>query len=73
MDSYIYFMVSKSSTSATLNTMYAYGDYSHAVKNTSSSNSNYYSINKGGLNLYSSIIESYDEVPVTKATWTGTW
>ena len=73
MDSYIYFMVSKSSSSATLNTMYAYGDYSHAVKNTSSSNSNYYSINKGGLNLYSSIIESYDEVPVTKATWTGTW
>ena len=72
MDSYIYFMVSKSS-SETINTMYAYGDYSHAVRNTSSSNSNYYSINSGGLNLYSSIIESYDEVPVTKATWTGSW
>lgn len=73
MDSYIYFTVGKSSTSATLNTLYAYGDYSHAVKNTSSSNSSYYSINKNGLILGSSIIESYDEVPVTKATWTGTW
>ena len=73
MDSYLYFMVDKTSSSTTLNTMYAYGDYSHAVENTSSSNSNKYSINKGGLNLYSSIIESYDEVPITKATWTGTW
>lgn len=72
MNSYIYFMVSKSSN-ATLNSMYAYGDYSHAVKNTSSSNSNYYSINKMGLNLYSSIVDDYDEIPVAKATWTGTW
>ncbi len=73
MDSYIYFTIGKSSTSTTLNTLYAYGDYSHAVKTTSSSNSSYYSINKNGLILGSSIIESYDEVPITKATWTGLW
>lgn len=73
MDSYIYFMVDKTSSSTTLNTMYAYGDYSHAIENTSSSNTSYYSISKGGLNLYSSIINSYDAVPVTKAEWTGTW
>ena len=72
MNSYIYFMVSKTSND-TLKSMYAYGDYAHAVKNTSSSNSSYYTINKTGLNLYSSIVDKYDEIPVAKATWTGTW
>lgn len=73
MNSYLYFMIDKTSSSTTLTTMYAYGDYSHAVKSTNSSNSNYYSINKGGINLYSSIINSYDEVPTSEAIWTGTW
>lgn len=73
MDSYLYFMIDKTSSSTTINKMYAYGDYSHAIENTSSSNTNYYSISNGGLNLYSSIINSYDAVPVTKAEWTGTW
>lgn len=72
MNSYIYFMVGKTSNN-TLNSMYAYGDYAHAVKNTSSSNSSYYTINKTGLSLYSSIVDKYDEIPVAKATWTGTW
>lgn len=72
MDSYLYFMVGKSSSN-TLTQMYAYGDYAHAVKSTSSSNTNYFTINNSGLNLYSNIIDSYDEIPLAKTTWTGTW
>lgn len=73
LNSYLYFMVDKSSSSTTISKMYAYGDYSHATEKTNSSNVNYYNINNGGINLYASIIDSYDAIPITKAIWEGTW
>lgn len=72
MSSYIYFTIDKSS-STTISELYAYGDYSHATTTTYSSYSSKYTINKAGINLDSSIINSYDAIPVSKASWIGSW
>lgn len=49
-------------TSATLNGLDAYGDYSHATTTVSSSESQNYSIGVGGINLNSSISGKYDSI-----------
>ena len=72
MESYLYFTVDKVH-SGTLNSLYAYGDYSHATSSVSSSNSSNYSINQNGINLFSTIYYNYDAIPVARAHWTGTW
>ena len=72
LSSYLYFDVSKNTTS-TITQLNAYGDYSHATKNISKSNSNNHSINRGGILLDSSISDYYDSIATAKAIWTGSW
>ena len=72
LNSYLYFDVSKNTTS-TITQLNAYGDYSHATSNISKSNANNHSINRGGISLDSSISNYYDNMTTAKATWTGSW
>lgn len=72
LSSYLYFDVSKNTTS-TITQLNAYGDYSHATKSISKSNANNHSINRGGISLDSSISDYYDSMNTSKAVWTGSW
>lgn len=72
LESYLYFDVVKSS-SGTLKTLYAYGDYAHAITTVNSSKSKNFSINSSGIVLGDTIKSKYDEIQVAKANWTGTW
>lgn len=72
LSSYLYFDVSKNTTS-TITQLNAYGDYSHATKNISKSNANNHSINRGGIALDNSISDYYDSMTTSKAVWTGSW
>lgn len=72
LSSYMYFTIDKKNTS-TISQLYAYGDYSHATSAISSDNAKNYSITRAGIILNSSILNYYDAIPVTKATWTGSW
>ena len=72
LSSYLYFDVSKNTTS-TITQLNAYGDYSHATKNISKSNANNHSINRGGILLDSSISSYYDSITTAKSVWTGSW
>lgn len=70
--SYLYFSVQKN-TSATVKTLNAYGDYSHATKTISEANARNYGLTSTGISLNSSITSYYDAIPFAKAVWTGSW
>ena len=72
MDSYLYYMVQKTN-SGTLTSMEAAGDYSHAVKGTTSKYIDNFTITSRGLYLDAKITDYYDEIPYAEATWTGSW
>lgn len=72
LSSYLYFDVSKKTTS-TITQLNAYGDYAHATQSISKANANNHSINRGGIVLDSSISNYYDSITTSKAIWTGSW
>lgn len=69
----LYFDVVKTNSSNTITSQYAYGDYSHATKTISQPNSEKYSVDFGGINLDSSIVNYYDAIDSATAVWSGTW
>ena len=69
----LYVEMIKTDNSSTILRQYAYGDYSHATKNISYSNSKKYMVSSGGIILDSSINNYYDSINTANATWTGTW
>ena len=66
----IFYNVEKN-TSATINTLHAYGDYAHATTTVSDTASQDYVVSVGGLNLGSSITASYDYMQSAHATVYG--
>ena len=74
MSSYLYYDVSKKNSGTTLKSLYAYGDYAHAVKTIDGTVAdNNYAVGSGGINIYSTINSYYDEIPHADAHWTGNW
>lgn len=69
----LYIDVVKTNTSTTILKQNAYGDYSHAQKAISSTNSQKYTVNTGGIQLGESIYDYYDHINTANAWWTGTW
>lgn len=72
MNQTLYFDVEKN-VDATINTQYAYGDYSHAQKSISLVNAKKYKVGSTGIDFESEAIKYYDDIPVAQAKWTGTW
>lgn len=68
----LYYDVSKN-TSNTITYLRMYGDYAHATSNVSSSNVGDYYITHNGLELWSSIVAKYDEIPCAVSAWSGSW
>lgn len=66
------FKVNKTSTS-TLTSQRAYGDYSHATKTISLNNAKKYTVDTGGIELDSSVISYYDDISTARADWSGSW
>jgi len=50
-----------------------YADYAHATSNVSSNNIGDYYITRNGIELWSSIVAKYDEIPCAESYWHGTW
>lgn len=69
----LYVDMIKSDSSSTIIKQYAYGDYSHATKTISYSNSTKYVVSSGGIVLDSTINDYYDSINTANATWSGTW
>ncbi len=67
-----YFNVEKN-VDATIIRQTAYGDYSHATKSISLTNSKKYSVGVSGIELNSSVEDYYDSINYATATWSGTW
>lgn len=72
LSSTLYYDVSKN-TSNTITNLTMYGDYAHATSNVSSSNIGDYHITLNGIELWSSIVTKYDEIPCAESYWNGTW
>jgi len=70
LNMYLYYDVNKKADKVT--SMNAYGDYSHAVKSTTSILANCYNLSNRII-LPESIISNYDEINTSVATWTGNW
>ena len=68
----LYYDVSKN-TSDTITYLRMYGDYAHATSNVSSSNVGDYYITHNGLELWSSIVSKYDDIPCAISAWSGSW
>lgn len=68
----IFFDVQKN-VSGTINSQAAYGDYSHATKTVSSSQSKKYSIGTSGIKFTDGIGDYYDDIPTAISTWNGNW
>ena len=68
----LYFDVKKN-VDATIIRQIACGDYSHATKTISATNSLNLTVNDSGINLNSSISNYYDEISPACATWDGSW
>lgn len=68
----LYYDVSKN-TSNTITSLKMYGDYAHATSNVSSSSAGDYYITHNGIELWSSIVGKYDEIPCAISTWSGSW
>lgn len=67
-----YFDVQKNTT-LTINTQYAYGDYSHATSTITLANAKKYTVGTTGIVLNSSVTDYYDSINKATAVWTGTW
>ena len=68
----LYYDVSKN-TSNTITSLEMCGDYSHATSNVSVGSVSNYDIDEYGIELGSSIINKYDEIPCAISTWSGSW
>ena len=68
----LYYDVSKN-TSNTITSLRMCGDYSHATSNVSVGSVSNYDIADNGIELGSSIISKYDEIPCAISTWSGSW
>ncbi len=67
----LYFYVYKN-VDATINTLYAYGDYSHNVSsNVTFEQSKNYTVSPAGIVLDNSLYNSYDEISTSDATLSG--
>lgn len=68
----LWYDVSKN-TSATINRLDMYGDYSHATASVPGTNYTNHYITHNGIELTSSIAGYYDSIPYAQSTWTGSW
>ena len=68
----LYYDVSKN-TSNTITSLSMCGDYAHATSNVSVGSVSNYNISRIGIELGSSIISKYDEIPCAISTWSGSW
>lgn len=69
----LYVDMEKTNNSSTIIKQYAYGDYAHAIKTISYTNSKKYTVESGGIILNSTIANYYDSINTANATWTGSW
>ena len=72
LSSTLYYDVSKN-TSDTITYLRMYGDYAHATSNVNVGNVGDYYITHNGIELFSSIVAKYDEIPCAVSTWSGSW
>ena len=68
----LYFDVKKN-TNATITAQSASGDYAHAQKTTTLTESKKYSASTSGIYLASSVRNKYDEIPEAHVSWNGSW
>lgn len=68
----LYFDVVKN-TNGTISSQAAYGDYSHATENVTTTQAQNYSIGTSGITFSSGVSNMYDSMPSAVATWNGTW
>lgn len=69
----MYYDVKKTNSSQTITFLEMCGDYSHATANVSQSNISDYTVNENGIQLFSGLAGSYDEIPCSSTEWGGTW
>lgn len=68
----LWFNIEKNTT-ATIHTLYAYGDYSHATTPLSYESAHNFTVDSGGIQLGSSISDYYDSIPTTDVTASVNW
>lgn len=68
----LYYDVSKDTTN-TITYLSMCGDYAHATSNLSANNISDYYITINGLELESTIISKYDDIPCAISSWSGSW
>lgn len=74
LETYISFYVAKLPTVGTIHFLEAVGDYAHAISTVTNAVYNHYSVNIGGINVYSPYSTSYDTINTPgSAGFTGTW
>lgn len=74
LESSIYFDVSKKSGVGTISSLYATGDYAHAIVSVSNNAYYYYSVNHGtGIVVSNPYANSYDSIVPAQAAFSGTW
>lgn len=69
----LYFDIEKTNSSQPLSRQYVYGDYSHATKRISQTDSEKYTVGLNGITLDFSITNYYDAIDSATAIWSGTW
>lgn len=67
-----YYYVAKNTT-ATITNQAAYGDYSHATSNVTSSQGQNYTIGTSGIVFDGTTGNNYDSINPAVATWSGSW
>lgn len=70
--SYLEFDVVKSGSS-TVTSQLATGDYAHATSTVTKTNAQKHTISNIGIDLDSSIVNSYDEISEAQSSWSGSW
>ena len=74
LESYAYYHVMKKNGVGTITSLYASGDYAHAITSVTDAVYDYFSINYGaGLVISSPYHNSYDAMSLSQATFLGTW
>ena len=74
IDTFISFRVSKKLNVGTIHTLQAVGDFAHAINTVSNSVYNHYTVNVGGIGVYSPYSISYEQYATpSPAVFNGTW
>ena len=74
LETYVSFWVAKKPNVGTINYLEAVGDYAHAIQSVTNAVYNYYTINVGGIGVYSPYSTRYDTFNTpSAATFEGTW